>query len=145
MSIDRISSFAAAQASSIGSAPTAAQAAGIAARTVAVEVLGRLGSQFLEAASQWPSGEGKPYALAEIAEALSERLGATPLETMELEGALSTLASALASDMAALADGQTLDRLEAALADGGESHAFADATSVARHLEDLASHVAQAR
>lgn len=155
MSIDRISQSAPAPAASIGSssigsasigsAPTPGHAAGLAARAAAVTVVGQLAGHFMDAATQWPSGESRPYALAEIAEALGARLGASPLETMELEGALATLAGSLAADMAALADGRTLDRLDAALAELGENPALAEPGTVARHLEDLASHVAQAR
>lgn len=145
MTIDRLSPSAASHAAAIGSALTTSQAAGIAARTVAVEVLGRLGTQFLDAAAGRSGSEAQPYPLGELADILGRQLGASPLETVELEGALGALAGALSADMAALADGRTLDRLDAALADLGDAQLPAGASTVARHLEDLASHVAQAR
>jgi hypothetical protein len=47
--------------------------------------------------------------------------------------------------MAALADGRTLDRLDAALSELGDGSSAADASTLAQGFEDLASHIAQAR
>lgn len=140
MTIDRLSS------SAIGQAAASTPAgAGSAPRAVAVAVLGSIGAQFLQAAGQGPVGKGVAYPLGQWAEALATPLGATPLETLELESALGAFAGALAADMAALADGRTLDRLDAALAAVGEPPLPAGPSELARHFEDLASHVAQAR
>jgi hypothetical protein len=144
MSIDRLSLSAINQTSAIGGASSGALI-GSAAKAVAVEVLGKLGDQFLQAASQGPGGTGEAYPIGQWAEALGGQLGATPMQTLDLERGLGSLAGALASDMAALADGRTLDRLDAALADLGETALPADASTLAQGFEDLASHIAQAR
>jgi hypothetical protein len=144
MSIDRLSLSAINPTTAISGASSGALV-GAAARAVAVEVLGRLGEQFLQAATQGPGGSGQPYPIGEWAEALGAPLGATPMQTLELEGGLGALAGALASDMAALADGRTLDRLDAALDQLGDTPLPADASTLAQGFEDLASHIAQAR
>lgn len=145
MNIDSSSLSAVGQVSAIGGAPSAALVAGAAAKAIAIAVLGKLGSQILEAATQWPAGSSEPYPVSAWAEALGSQLGASPMETLELEAGLGALAGSIAADMASLADGRTLDRLDAALADAGATQLPADASNVARHFEDLASHIAQAR
>jgi hypothetical protein len=144
MSIDPLSSSAVNPTAAIGGA-SAGTLVGTAAKAVAVAVLGRLGDQFLSAAAQDPGAAAEPYPIGQWAETLGAPLGATPLQALELERGLEALAGSLASDMAALADGRTLDRLDAALADQGDSQLPADASTLAQGFEDLASHIAQAR
>ncbi|MET1755813.1 hypothetical protein ABVV53_10135 [Novosphingobium sp. RD2P27] len=140
MSIDRLSLSAINQAAALGTAGSGSLV-GAAAKAIAVDVLGRLGSQYL---APGHVGSSEPYPLAQWAEGLGGQLGATPLETLELEGALGALAGALASDMAALADGRTLDRLDDALAAASQPGPPDSASSLARSFENLAAHIAQA-
>jgi hypothetical protein len=144
MSIDRLSLSAINPTAVIGGASSGALV-GAAAKAVAVEVLGGLGDQFLQAATHGPGGASQPYPIGQWAEALGSQLGATPMQTLELESGLGALAGALASDMAALADGRTLDRLDAALSELGDAASAADASTLAQGFEDFASHIAQAR
>lgn len=83
----------------------------------------------------------------ELGAALAESLGAGPVETVELERAMESLAGALATDLAAFADGRTLDRLDAAIAavEGDPALSRAPtADAVARIIEDIAAHVGAA-
>ncbi|MBB4858831.1 tetrahydromethanopterin S-methyltransferase subunit E [Novosphingobium chloroacetimidivorans] len=144
MSIERLSLSAINPIAATGIASSGALV-GATAKAVAFEVLGRLGDQFLQAAAQGPGIAGQPYPIGDWAEALGGQLGATPLQTLELERGLGALAGALASDMASLADGRTLDRLDAALVALGDAALPADASTLAQGFEDLASHIAQAR
>ena len=144
MSIERLSLSAINPTAAIGGASSGALV-GAAAKAVAVEVLGRLGDQFLQAAAEGPGGAGQPYPIGDWAEALGGQLGATPLHTLELERGLGALAVALAADMASLADGRTLDLLDSALGALGETLLPADASTLAQGFEDLASAIAQAR
>jgi hypothetical protein len=123
------------------------QAAGnsgtVAARAVAFAVTSRIGAEFGMGSNLQPGAADSPYPLAELADRLGGALGATPLETVELEQALGELAAAVASDMAALADGRTLDRLDTALAAHGEGPA--DAAGTVRMIREVAAAVASAR
>ncbi|MCJ2189068.1 hypothetical protein [Novosphingobium beihaiensis] len=119
---------------------TAGQPGAVAARAVAFEAASRVGAEFGACGNRQPDAA---YPLAELADRLGGALGATPLETVELEQALGELATAAATDMAALADGRTLERLDTALAQHGEGPA--DAAGTAQMLRTVASALASAR
>ena len=145
MSIERISSSVFSSASLGSEAIGAAQAAQVAARSVAQEVLGQIGALFLPGLFEASQGAGEGADFAGLAETLGDALGATTMEKIDIEQALGTLGTALASDMASLADGRTLERLEAALADVSASDAGATPAGLAADLQFAAAQILAAR
>lgn len=145
MTIDRIPPSALPLLASASGAGSAAGSALAGVRALAVQVLGPITGEFL-------SGGREPApaaaSLRDLSAALAEALGASPVETVELERAVETLAGALAADLAALADGRTLDRLDAATAAAAADPAMNQAPGagfVIRMIEDIAAQVAAAR
>lgn len=141
MTIDRITSAATALGSLASSAPGAGQVAGIGARSVALEVVGRLADTLLGTGA----ATVQQYQIGRLADALGEALSATALETVELEGAMGSLAGAIAADLAAFADGRTLDRLDTAIGEFGGAEAPPTAANVIQSIEQIAACVAAAR
>lgn len=146
MTIDRIPSSAPSLLAAAGGAGNSA--AGLVragAGAIAVQVLGPVTAEFLGHGTQ---AAASATSLRELSAALAETLGAGPIETVDLERAVESLAGALAADLAAFADGRTLDRLEAAMA-AAEAGPAADgaptAGRVAQAIEDIAGRVMAAR
>lgn len=143
MTIDRITSAATALTSLASSAQGAGQVATAGARSIALEVAGRLAGEFLRSpdASQPP----QRYEIGRLADALGEAILATALETVELENAMQDLAGAIAADLTAFADGRTLDRLDAAVGEIADHDAPATPANVIQSIERIAAAVAAAR
>ncbi|WP_066477009.1 MULTISPECIES: hypothetical protein [unclassified Sphingomonas] len=80
----------------------------------------------------------RAYPVRETADAIATRFGATPAQAGEIERTVERLAGAIAADMAARADGRTLDRIDDALV-GSDVPASADA--VIAFLERAAEHI----
>lgn len=116
MTIDPLSSSTSALSSLSGVSPTAGAVAAAGARSLALNVASEVGSQMLAPLSGQGAPQPQPYQIATLAEVLGGALGATPMEVMDIERALEGLAGAVAADFVALADGRTLDRLDAAIA-----------------------------
>lgn len=143
MTIDRITSAATALTSLASSAHDAGQVAGTGARSVALEVAGRLAGEFLQGLDR--SDVLQQYEVGRLADALSEAISATALEAVELENAMQDLAGAIAADMGAFADGRTLDRLEAAISMATEGGSPSTPANVIQSIEQIAAVVAAAR
>lgn len=119
-----------------GLAGSPAALAETSARAIAETVIGRIASELQLA----PQGGGS-HDLGAITDAVAAQFPNSPAASVgELARAVEDLASALAVDMAALADGRTLDRLDAALADAapGGAHGL---PSVTQLLEQAATSI----
>ena len=92
-----------------------AQVAEASARQVAVAVVGRIAAE-LSLTGAAPDGP-VDYGLAPLADSIGAAFNAGPAAAGDLARAIEELAGAIAADMAALADGRTLDRVDAAVAD----------------------------
>jgi len=144
MSVPPITSSATGLTPVSGAALSAAEAVSAGAQSVAALVIGRIGDFFqAEAGGQGGVPEPVPYDLQKLADALGQSVSATPIEVVDIERALESLAGAVAADMVALADGRTLDRFEDALA--SLDHAPATPGAMAHQIEQLAAHIAAAR
>ncbi|WP_404334998.1 hypothetical protein AB2M62_14950 [Sphingomonas sp. MMS12-HWE2-04] len=90
--------------------------AGDTARNVAVSVVGRIASE-LALAPPRPGNVAENYGVRGLADAIGARFpDATPTQLGDLSRSLEDFAGAVATDMAAYADGATLDRVDAAIA-----------------------------
>lgn len=129
-----------------GAVLSAAEAVNAGARSVAARVISRIGDLFQAGAGgHGAAPEPAPYDLQNLADALGRPMSATPIEVVDIERALESLAGAVAADMVALADGRTLDRFEQALASFGGDQAPVTPGAVAHQIEQLAAHIAAAR
>lgn len=140
MSIDRINLG---PVESLGGAGRADVSPASTAQGIAQSVAGRILSEFGVGGTQ-PAGGSDVYRLGDLADHLGRELGATPSEVGELTRAIDSLAGALAEDLVALADGRTLDRLDAALASTNTAGP-ADASTFIRVLEGAAAAIAESR
>lgn len=88
-----------------------------AVRSLASTVVGQVAAS-LGTAGAGPVGQGDIYGIGPLAEGIGTALGATnATQVGDLTRALEGFAGAVAADMAARADGRTLDRIDQALAD----------------------------
>lgn len=153
MTINPLSSASSALSSLSGVSPTVGAVAAAGARSLALGVAGEVGGYLLATLSgQVVTGRGAPqpaspqvaYGIEAMAEVLGQATGASPLEVVDLERALGDLATAVASDFVALADGRTLDRLDAAIATLGPDEGAASAGRVSERIHTLATLFAEA-
>jgi hypothetical protein len=150
MTINPLSSVSSALLSLSGVSPTVGAVAAAGARSLALGVAGEVGGYLLATLSgPVVTGRGAPhpvaYGIEGLAEVLGQATGASPLEVIDLEQALSELATAVASDFVAMADGRTLDRLETGIAALGPDEGPASAGQVSERIHTLAALLAEAR
>lgn len=113
------------------------------AKAVAVAVVGRIAAE-LKLTGEAPRGNAD-YGLAPLADTISAHYGASPAAAGDLARAIEGLAGAIAADMAALADGRTLDRVDAAVADAASATPGEGVGAVTEILERAADGIAAAR
>lgn len=154
MTINPLSSASGTLSSLSGVSPTVGAVAAAGARSLALGVASEVGGYLLAPLSgPVVTGRGAPpltsspsvYGIEALAEAIGQATGASPLDVVGLERALGELATAVAVDVAALADGRTLDRLDAALSALGPDEGPATPAHVSDRIHTLASLLAEAR
>ena len=159
MTINPLSSASGTLSSLSGVSPTVGAVAAAGARSLALGVASEVGGYLLAPLSgPVVTGRGAPpltsspltsspaaYGIEALAEAIGQATGASPLDVVGLERALGELAAAVAVDVAALADGRTLDRLDAAQSAIGPDEGPATPTHVSDRIHTLANLLAEAR
>ena len=144
MSIDRINLGPMAPVDRFsGEGGRATEVAHASARQVAVAVVGRIAAE-LSLTGEAPDGP-VDYGLAPLADSVGAVFGAGPTASGDLARAMEELAGAIASDMAALADGRTLDRVDAAVAEASAAALGDGVEAVTFILDHAAARIADAR
>lgn len=144
MSIDRINLGSTAPVDRFGGeGGRGAEIAHASARQVALAVVGRIAAEL--ALTGTPPEGAVDYGLAPLADAVGAQFGAGPAASGDLARAMEELAGAIAADMAALADGRTLDRVDAGVADAVAKAPGDGLEAVTFILDHAAAHIGAAR
>lgn len=132
--------------SGIGQAASGASGIDGAVRSLATDIVGRIAGQLgLGGDAAAPLGHGDIYGLGALAEGIGQSLGDASAPAIgALTRSLEDFAGAVAADMAAHADGRTLDTVDAAL--GANPFAGAsDVSGVIRGLDEATAGLSAAR
>nr|WP_165388287.1 hypothetical protein [Sphingomonas populi] len=144
MTIDPISSP---QISALGRAGDSggAAVAGESARSIAVAVVGHIAGQLLLAPAR-PGNIAEKYGVRALADTVAAAFpNGNPAAVGALHRAMESFAGAVAADMAAFADGRTLDRVDSAIADFAAPENAHDIEAVRAAFERAAAAITDAR
>jgi len=144
MSIDRISSGNVGPIDrSGGEGRTPAGLGEASVRSVALAVVGRIAAELSLAGRPAPL-DADPYRLRALGDAVATTFpGSAPAAIGGLERAIESLAGVIAADMAGLADGRTLERVDRALA--GFDPVGEGVEGVTEFLDEAARRIADSR